>query len=40
VKMPESILGQPIAFDDNGDIKGAKFFIFEINKDGDFELVQ
>ena len=40
VKMPESILGQPIVFDDNGDIKGAKFFIFEINKDGDFELVQ
>jgi branched-chain amino acid transport system substrate-binding protein len=40
VNMPQSILGQPIAFDDNGDIKGAKFFIFEISKDGDFENVQ
>jgi branched-chain amino acid transport system substrate-binding protein len=40
VKMPESILGQPIAFDDNGDIKGAKFFIFKINDGGKFENVQ
>jgi branched-chain amino acid transport system substrate-binding protein len=40
VSMPSSILGQPISFDDNGDIKGAKFFIFKISKDGDFENVQ
>jgi branched-chain amino acid transport system substrate-binding protein len=39
VNMPESILGQPIAFDDKGDIKGAKFFIFQI-EGGNFELIQ
>jgi branched-chain amino acid transport system substrate-binding protein len=39
VELPESILGQPIAFDDNGDLKQAKFFIFQI-EDGNFELVQ
>jgi branched-chain amino acid transport system substrate-binding protein len=39
VNMPESILGQPIAFDEKGDIKGAKFFIFRI-EGGNFELVQ
>jgi branched-chain amino acid transport system substrate-binding protein len=39
VSLPDSILGQPIAFDDNGDIKGAKFFIFRV-RGGNFELVQ
>jgi branched-chain amino acid transport system substrate-binding protein len=39
VNMPDSILGQPIAFDDKGDIKGAKFFIFQI-EGGNFELIQ
>lgn len=34
-----SILGQPITFTENGDIKGAKFFIFQL-KDGKFELVE
>jgi branched-chain amino acid transport system substrate-binding protein len=39
VRLPDSLLGQPIAFDDKGDVKGAKFFIFQI-KDGQFELVE
>jgi branched-chain amino acid transport system substrate-binding protein len=39
VNLPETLLGQPISFDENGDIKRAKFFIFQI-KDGQFELVQ
>jgi branched-chain amino acid transport system substrate-binding protein len=39
VRFDESILGQPIAFDENGDIKRAKFFIFKV-EDGNFELVQ
>ena len=39
VRFDESILGQPIAFDDNGDIRRAKFFIFKV-EDGNFELVQ
>jgi branched-chain amino acid transport system substrate-binding protein len=40
VNMPQSILGQPISFDDNGDIKGAKFFIFQVGDSGKFENVQ
>jgi branched-chain amino acid transport system substrate-binding protein len=39
VKLPDSLLGQPISFDSNGDVKGAKFFIFKI-RDGNFELVE
>jgi branched-chain amino acid transport system substrate-binding protein len=39
VSLQDTLLGQPIAFDNNGDIKGAKFFIFQI-KGGNFELVQ
>ena len=38
--MSESILGQPIAFDENGDIQDAQFFIFQISEDGAYELVQ
>jgi branched-chain amino acid transport system substrate-binding protein len=40
VSLQDSILGQPIAFDDNGDIKGANFFIFKIDDKGQFENVQ
>jgi branched-chain amino acid transport system substrate-binding protein len=40
VSLQDSILGQPIAFDDNGDIKGAKFFIFKVDDKGQFENVQ
>jgi branched-chain amino acid transport system substrate-binding protein len=40
VSLQDSILGQPIAFDDNGDIKGAKFFIFKVDDTGQFENVQ
>jgi branched-chain amino acid transport system substrate-binding protein len=36
----ESILGQPIAFDENGDIQDATFFIFQVAADGSYELVQ
>jgi branched-chain amino acid transport system substrate-binding protein len=39
VNMPESILGQPITFDRNGDLKNAKFFIFTV-KGGEFELAE
>jgi branched-chain amino acid transport system substrate-binding protein len=38
--FPESILGQPIAFDENGDIQDATFFIFQIAEDGSYELIQ
>jgi branched-chain amino acid transport system substrate-binding protein len=36
--LPDSILGQPIRFDENGDIDDARFFIFEVNGKGEFEL--
>lgn len=39
VSLPESILGQPITFDENGDLRDAKFFIFTV-KGGEFELVE
>jgi branched-chain amino acid transport system substrate-binding protein len=39
VEIPDSVLGQPIKFDDNGDLVNAKFFIFRVKK-GNFELVQ
>jgi branched-chain amino acid transport system substrate-binding protein len=39
VEMPDSLLGQPIKFDANGDLENAKFFIFKVQK-GKFELVQ
>jgi branched-chain amino acid transport system substrate-binding protein len=36
--MPTSILGQPVRFTPQGDLEGAKFFIFQVKK-GKFELV-
>jgi branched-chain amino acid transport system substrate-binding protein len=39
VEIPDSLLGQPIKFDENGDLVNAKFFIFRVRK-GNFELVQ
>ena len=38
--MPESILGQPIVFTDIGDIEDATFFIFEVQDDGSYTLVE
>jgi hypothetical protein len=38
--LPESILGQPIRFTENGDIEDATFFIFQVAEDGSYELVQ
>jgi branched-chain amino acid transport system substrate-binding protein len=38
--LPESILGQPITFTENGDIEDATFFIFQVAEDGSYELVQ
>ncbi|MGH3023585.1 MAG: branched-chain amino acid ABC transporter substrate-binding protein [Gaiellaceae bacterium] len=38
--LTESILGQPIAFDENGDIQDATFFIFQVGEDGSYELVE
>jgi branched-chain amino acid transport system substrate-binding protein len=37
--LPESILGQPIKFDENGDLIGAKFFLFKVGDGGKYELV-
>ena len=37
--LPESILGQPIKFDENGDLIGAKFFLFKVDEAGKYELV-
>jgi branched-chain amino acid transport system substrate-binding protein len=36
---PTSILGQPIKFDSHGDLIGAKWFLFKINKAGQYKLV-
>jgi branched-chain amino acid transport system substrate-binding protein len=38
--LEESILGQPIAFTENGDIEDATFFIFQVAEDGSYELVE
>jgi branched-chain amino acid transport system substrate-binding protein len=37
--LPESILGQPIKFDEKGDLIDAKFFLFKVGDDGKYELV-
>jgi branched-chain amino acid transport system substrate-binding protein len=37
--LSESILGQPIKFDENGDLIGAKFFLFKVGEGGKYELV-
>ena len=37
--QPESILGGPLAFDENGDVEGAEFYIFEISG-GEYTLVE
>ena len=38
--LAESILGQPIAFTEDGDIQDATFFIFQVQDDGSYLLVQ
>jgi branched-chain amino acid transport system substrate-binding protein len=38
--LSESILGQPIAFTENGDIQDATFFIFQVQEDGSYQLVE
>jgi branched-chain amino acid transport system substrate-binding protein len=35
--MSESILGGPLAFDENGDVEGARFYIFEVLGGGEYE---
>ncbi|WP_028057543.1 branched-chain amino acid ABC transporter substrate-binding protein [Candidatus Solirubrobacter pratensis] len=37
--LPESILGQPIKFDSNGDLIDAKFFLFKVGDDGKYTVV-
>ena len=37
--QPESILGGPLAFDENGDVEGAEFYIFQISG-GEYTLVE
>ena len=39
VSIPDSILGQPISFEANGDVKDAKFFIFTV-KNGKFAAAE
>jgi branched-chain amino acid transport system substrate-binding protein len=36
----ESILGEGITFDENGDVEGAEFFIFRVTGPGMYELVE
>jgi branched-chain amino acid transport system substrate-binding protein len=38
--LSESILGQPISFTENGDIQDATFFIFQVQDDGSYQLVE
>jgi branched-chain amino acid transport system substrate-binding protein len=38
--QPTSILGGPIEFDDNGDILERQFYIFQVQDDGSYKLVQ
>ena len=38
--LSESILGQPIAFTEDGDIQDAVFFIFQVQEDGSYQLVE
>jgi branched-chain amino acid transport system substrate-binding protein len=35
----ESILGEGIDFDENGDVEGAQFYIFQVKGKGEYELV-
>lgn len=35
--IQDSILGDPLAFDDNGDVEGAKFYIFKVLGGGKYE---
>jgi branched-chain amino acid transport system substrate-binding protein len=35
----ESILGSGITFDENGDVEGAEFYIFQVKGPGEYELV-
>lgn len=37
--VPDSILGTPIRFDENGDIEGAEFSLFEVRPNGEFTLI-
>src|SRR4051812_795820 len=37
--LGDSILGQPIKFDEHGDLIGAKFFLFKVGDGGKYELV-
>jgi branched-chain amino acid transport system substrate-binding protein len=37
--LPESILGQPIKFDEKGDLIDAKFFLFKLDDGGKYALV-
>jgi branched-chain amino acid transport system substrate-binding protein len=36
---PSSILGQPVQFDSHGDLANAKWFLFHINPQGQYQLV-
>ena len=41
VNMPKSLLGKPVAFLPNGDVKGGiNFSIFQIQEDHSYKLVQ
>jgi branched-chain amino acid transport system substrate-binding protein len=40
VNLAETILGYPVAFDNNGDTRNTQFFIFRVGRDGKYEGIQ
>jgi len=39
IHIPQSILGLPVSFDKHGELKGAKFYVSQIQSDGKHKLV-
>ena len=39
VTLKTTIFGTPVKFTANGDVAGAKFFIFKIQSDGSYKIV-
>lgn len=38
ISIDQSILGGPLSFDENGDVEGGQFFIFQVTGKGQYEL--
>jgi ABC-type branched-subunit amino acid transport system substrate-binding protein len=39
VRLATTIFGSPVSFTANGDVAGAKFYIFKIQSDGSYKTV-